>query len=134
MANRLIDEHAGCNPIALQGQGANPTPARKQRCIAICIDDFGLHGGVNHAALELAGLGRVNALACMVGAPQWQAASAQLARLEAVGVEIGLHFDFTEFPLHAASRHALPRLVAAAYCAGVQRPRRHGDATQGGAA
>ena len=79
------------------------------------MDDFGLHAGVNAAVLRLASLQRVNAVACMVGAPSWHAAREQLASLEAAGVEIGLHLDFTEFPLDPTLRRALPVLQGAAY-------------------
>ena len=86
-----------------------------QRSIALCVDDFGLHAGVNAAVLRLASLQRINAVACMVGAPSWRAAREHLASLEAAGVEIGLHLDFTEFPLDATLRRALPVLQGAAY-------------------
>jgi chitin disaccharide deacetylase len=37
--------------------------------LAICVDDYGLHAGVNVAAIALAGAGRVSAISAMVGGP-----------------------------------------------------------------
>lgn len=86
-----------------------------QRRIAICVDDVGLHAGINRAALELAALGRVSALSCLVGAPAWRACSQSLSPLERDRIDIGLHLDLTEFPLMPASRWSLPALIASAY-------------------
>lgn len=109
----------------MTGPGAHGgigTPNGRLR-IALCIDDFGLHAGINGAALELAGLGRVTAIACMVGAPQWRAGCTALARLDASALDIGLHLDFTEAPLAAASRQPLTALLLRAYTTGLNRKR-----------
>lgn len=84
-------------------------------CIAVCADDFGLHEGINRAALQLAAAGRVQAIACMVGAAAWPAGSRALARLDGEPVDIGLHLDFTTAPMIAATRRSLPALIAGAY-------------------
>lgn len=79
--------------------------------IALCIDDFGLHEGVNEAALRLAASGRVTAVSCMTGAPRWRAGAARLAAV-ARGTDVGLHLDLTEYPLTRGMRMSLPALVA----------------------
>ncbi len=91
------------------------------RRIALCVDDFGLHEGVNAAVFRLAELGRVNAVSCMVGAPAWPAAAAQLAALPRRQTELGLHLDFTEYPVRQ-SRHRLPHLIVAAYARRLSAP------------
>jgi predicted glycoside hydrolase/deacetylase ChbG (UPF0249 family) len=83
--------------------------------VAICVDDFGLHGGVNQAALELARAGRVTAISAMVGAPAWVGGAAALAGLDPDRVDVGLHLDLTEYLLQMARPGSLARLVAAAY-------------------
>lgn len=103
--------------------GAHGGQRQRPRAIALCVDDFGLHAGVNEAALQLAGLGRASAIACLVGGPAWQADGWRLTGLDPAAVDIGLHLDFTECPLIAASRHSWQALVAGAYC-GWLNPRR----------
>jgi chitin disaccharide deacetylase len=80
--------------------------------MAVCIDDFGLHEGVNAAALALAQMGRVTAISCMAGAPRWRSGAAALAGLPREKVDVGLHLDFTEHPISPASRRSLPALIA----------------------
>lgn len=79
--------------------------------LTLCLDDFGLHRGVNAAALALARLGRLDALSCMVGAPGWAEARRQLEAFEPGRVDLGLHLDLTEFPLRPGLRHPLPALI-----------------------
>jgi len=85
--------------------------------VTLCIvaDDFGLNPGVNRAVLDLVARGRVQAVGCMVGAPAWPAGSARLRRLPRAAVDVGLHLDFSAFPVHAGSRRPLRSLIAAAY-------------------
>ena len=45
--------------------------AEHSRYLCIAVDDFGLHAGVCKAALQLAEIGRTQAISCMVGAPAW---------------------------------------------------------------
>ena len=80
--------------------------------LTVCIDDYGLHPGVNDAALALAGMGRLHAISCMVGAPHWVAGAPALRGLAGGPVDVGLHLDFTECPLLASNRRSLPRLIA----------------------
>ncbi len=79
-------------------------------CIALCLDDLGLHAGVNAAAAVLAGQGRLSAVSCMVGAAHWSGARETLAACGAAGADIGLHLDLTEAPLRL-SRQGLAGLV-----------------------
>jgi chitin disaccharide deacetylase len=84
---------------------AHAAPEHSQRrAICIVIDDFGLHAGINQAALELATMGHAQAIGCMVGGPAWRNGSPALRRLDAQQVDLGLHLDLTELPL-------LPRTV-----------------------
>jgi chitin disaccharide deacetylase len=86
--------------------------ALPERRIAVCIDDFGLHQGVNDAAMALASLERITAISCMVGAPAWRSGAPSLARLDPKCIDIGLHLDLTEHPLDPASHRPLPLLAA----------------------
>ena len=84
------------------------------RKIAVCVDDFGLHAGINDATLALAESGRITATSCMVGAPAWRAGAKALARLPAEKIDLGLHLDLTAHPVAAASRRPLPVLMGLA--------------------
>jgi predicted glycoside hydrolase/deacetylase ChbG (UPF0249 family) len=95
-------------------RGAEVSDATAHRLICVCVDDVGLHPGIDAAAFDLVELGRVHALACMVGAPGWPAVAARL-RPHAEAIDIGLHLDFTEHPLTAAARSGLARLIASTY-------------------
>jgi len=77
--------------------------------LCLCIDDFGLHAGINAAAFNLVAQGRAHALACQVGGPAWEAGAAELRRAQ--GVDVGLHLDFTEHPLREPAR-PLGRLIS----------------------
>jgi predicted glycoside hydrolase/deacetylase ChbG (UPF0249 family) len=79
--------------------------------IAVCVDDFGLHPGINQAVFRLASLGRISAVSCMTGAPQWQAGAQRLAEFAPERLDVGLHLDLTEHPLDADLRTALPALL-----------------------
>ena len=80
--------------------------------LTVCIDDYGLHPGVNDAALALAEMGRLHAISCMVGAPHWLAGAPALLGLAGGDVDLGLHLDFTEYPLLASNRRPLLQLIA----------------------
>jgi len=99
---------------------ANKGPALMKR-LAICIDDFGMHDGVNAAALQLAQCGRITAISCLVGAPSWSQGVNSLRMLNVESVDLGLHLDLTEYPLQRASRHKLLQLIVLAYCGGLDR-------------
>ena len=83
--------------------------------ICVVLDDFGLDTGVNFAAHRLADLGRLQAVGALVGAPAWRRGTGLLRRLDAEGLDIGLHLDLTEAPLLRMSRRPLSSLVALAY-------------------
>ena len=85
------------------------------RSISICIDDFGLHWGINEAVLTLVRQGRVQAVSAMVGGDAWRQGAQALRALGPGQLEIGLHLDLTECPLHPATRRPLSRLMALAY-------------------
>lgn len=80
--------------------------------IAVCVDDFGLHRGIDDAALQLAAMGRISAISCNVGAPQWSQSARRLRELPRDRVDVGLHLDFTECPVDPAARWPLNRLIA----------------------
>jgi predicted glycoside hydrolase/deacetylase ChbG (UPF0249 family) len=80
--------------------------------IAICVDDFGLHRGIDDAALQLAAMGRISAISCNVGAPQWRPAARRLRELPRDRVDVGLHLDFTECPVDPGARWPLNVLIA----------------------
>jgi hypothetical protein len=71
----------------------------RRREICVAVDGFGLHVGINQAALRLAALGHVQAIGCMVGGAGWPAWSRLLRRLALSDVDLGLHLDLTEAPL-----------------------------------
>ena len=75
--------------------------------LAVCVDDYGLHAGVNIAAIALAGAGRVSAISAMVGAPAWNAGVPAVRALSPLAVDVGLHLDLTEFPLDGQLRRPL---------------------------
>jgi predicted glycoside hydrolase/deacetylase ChbG (UPF0249 family) len=97
------------------GDGHDAAEDSSPRAICLCVDDFGIHSGVDAAALDLVALNRVHAIGCMPGGVSWPAASRRLQALDASEVDIGLHLDFTEHPLLPGSRHDLPALIAASY-------------------
>ena len=85
-------------------------PAGTMICIA--LDDYGLSHGINEAALRLVDAGRLQATGAMVGAPAWRAGVAALRRLDAHGIDIGLHLDLSEHPLPPHKPWALRSLIA----------------------
>lgn len=82
------------------------------RCVAICVDDFGLHEGVNQAVLKLAELARISAVSCMVGAPAWTQGAAALRAHDARQLDVGLHLDLTECTIDQRLRGPLARWFA----------------------
>lgn len=81
----------------------------------MCADDFGLHSGIDSAALRLADMHRVHAISCLVGGKSWGVSSRLLSRFNPGGIDIGLHLDFTEAPLLGSSRRSLPGLILASH-------------------
>jgi predicted glycoside hydrolase/deacetylase ChbG (UPF0249 family) len=95
--------------------GAARANAPPERAICVCIDDFGLHPGVNDATAKLVQQGRVHAVGAMVGAPAFRDGAAILRAADAHGVDIGLHLDLTEHPLRPGSRRSLRGWIVASY-------------------
>ena len=89
--------------------------------VCLCVDDFGLHSGVNDAALRLAGMARVHAIGSLVGAPAWKGGVPGLRQLDGEGLDVGLHLDLTEYPLLAGSRKPLRSLIAASFTHQIDR-------------
>lgn len=88
-------------------------PAARRLCL--CVDDFGLHGGIDTAALQLVDMQRVHAVGCLVGGRSWVESSRSLRRFDQGSLDVGLHLDLTEAPLLGASRHSLRALIAASH-------------------
>jgi chitin disaccharide deacetylase len=78
------------------------------------VDDFGMHDGINQAALDLVKRGSVSAISCMVDGPAWHSGSISLKQT-AVEVEVGLHLNFTENFVQSLVSVPLPRLILLAY-------------------
>ncbi len=97
------------------------THSREPTLLAVCIDDFGMHDGVNQAALELGGAGRVSAVACMVDGPAWRDGAQAMQHGLKGKVDIGLHLDLTEPWPGGARKPSHPALVLAAYAGRVPR-------------
>lgn len=87
-----------------------PPNSAETRSLCICIDDIGLHEGINRAALALVDVHHVHAVSCMVGAPAWAQAADMLRERADQDLDIGLHLDLTEYPLTRPAR-ALPALI-----------------------
>jgi predicted glycoside hydrolase/deacetylase ChbG (UPF0249 family) len=85
-------------------------PERPGRRLAVCADDFGFGPAVSRGIADLAARGRINAVSCLSGGADWQAAAVHLAALPRT-VERGLHFNLTEGrPLSADLRRVWPEL------------------------
>lgn len=57
----------------------------------VCADDFGLTEDINHAILELCGLGRLSAVSCMAALPQCTRGAMQDLLQHQGAVDVGLH-------------------------------------------
>lgn len=120
----MRSEHSGTGEPterAWYGTGSapqDPPSSPAPRSIAVCIDDYGLHAGINRAALELAGAHRVSAISCMPDGPAWAEGVAELHALPA-GVQLGLHVNLTEPIGPAGLTRPLSRLILRAYLAGL---------------
>ena len=110
----LRDEQHDDGPVHQRGGTANGDEAHDTtRTLCICVDDVGMHAGIDAAALRLAAMGRVHALGGLVGGASWGSACEGLRRAGMDGVDIGLHLDLTETPLLAPSRRSLASWIAA---------------------
>ncbi|MDQ2778625.1 MAG: ChbG/HpnK family deacetylase [Pseudomonadota bacterium] len=98
------------------------------RALCIALDDYGLHTGINQAALQLAAAGRVQAIGCMVGGPAWPQGSPALVELDQAhpgsrGVDLGLHLDLTECPGAVFGARPLWRLMLQCWSHKIDRSR-----------
>ena len=91
-----------------------------KRTICACVDDYGLHAGINQAALNLVREDRISAVSCLVDGPAWPSGWNAL-KFDAARVEIGLHLNFTEDLGHDRILHPLPKLILLAYLGGLNR-------------
>lgn len=80
--------------------------------LGVCVDDFGLNGWINEAALKLALAGRISALSCLVDAPAWPSGAALLDRPMRQRVDVGLHLNLTESFDAGRSRPSIAAWVA----------------------
>jgi predicted glycoside hydrolase/deacetylase ChbG (UPF0249 family) len=75
-------------------------PAAASRHLTVCVDDFGLHDGVNQAVCQLVAQGRVTAVSCLVDGLAWAGGVAQLRQVAGQGAsrraDVGLHLNFSE--------------------------------------
>lgn len=96
------------------------------RHLVVCVDDFGLHEGVNQAVFELLRLQRISAVSCLVDGPTWASGAAALQALAYPGgatlarqADVGLHLNLTECldPVAQAAWPSRPlgALIRAAY-------------------
>jgi predicted glycoside hydrolase/deacetylase ChbG (UPF0249 family) len=89
----------------------NATP----RPLAVCIDDLGLHAGVNQAAQELARAGRVSSWSCMVDGEAIADVATWLASNPHDNLELGLHLNLTEALPRAPWHRPLKTLILGCY-------------------
>jgi predicted glycoside hydrolase/deacetylase ChbG (UPF0249 family) len=85
------------------------------------VDDYGLHAGINQAALNLARLNRISAISCLVDGPAWPAGWKTLQAADATHVEVGLHLNFTEDFGQNRIVHPLPKLIFLTYARALDR-------------
>ncbi len=113
-------------PRAWNRPDADPEAAcgstKSVRRLVVCADDFGLDRPVNAGALTLAGLQRLSAIGCMVGAPFWRSDAPALRSLDTANVDIGLHLDLTQHPLDGRIRRSLPEWILRSHCGALDRP------------
>jgi predicted glycoside hydrolase/deacetylase ChbG (UPF0249 family) len=98
-------------------------PARRH--LTVCVDDFGLHAGVNEAVCQLIDQGRVTATSCLVDGLGWPEGAAQLKAVAGQGAQrradVGLHLNFSETLQPPAtlgsawSAQPVSRLIAQSY-------------------
>jgi predicted glycoside hydrolase/deacetylase ChbG (UPF0249 family) len=84
------------------------------RLLSLCADDYGAGAAIDHGIRQLAALGRLSAVSCLVNTPGWALAAPQLQQLDMVErdrVRLGLHFNLTEgAALTPALRQVWPQL------------------------
>lgn len=85
------------------------------RPLAVCIDDLGLHAGVNRAARALAQQGRVSSWSCLVDGPAMAEVVRGLGEVSHDTLECGLHLNLTEALPGARWVRPLNTLIVDAY-------------------
>jgi predicted glycoside hydrolase/deacetylase ChbG (UPF0249 family) len=93
---------------------SQPEQMTPRRMICICVDDFGMHDGINRAALDLAAKSRVSAISCMVEGPAWDSGAAAL-KASVHPIEVGLHLNLTHDFREATSPKSVARVILLAY-------------------
>jgi chitin disaccharide deacetylase len=94
---------------------------KSTRSLAICVDDFGLHPGVNAGVQRLAAQGRISATSCLVNGPSWAAGAPALRAVDMQALDVGLHLDLTEHPCDVRLRLPVSGWIAAAWLGRVSR-------------
>ncbi|TKR53955.1 ChbG/HpnK family deacetylase [Allopusillimonas ginsengisoli] len=98
-----------------------------EREIHICADDFGMNAHVDAGIVSLALCHRLTGTSCLVDGPLFEQ---DIAQLQATGIKIGLHLNFTEslgqegplWPLRTIIMRSLARsLPASAISASIER-------------
>lgn len=111
-ANPTPLQEAQCPSAAVQDRLSHGAAEHSdQRAICIAVDDFGLHAGINQAALRLVEIGRTQAIGCMVGGRSWTTWNHLLRPLDRALIDLGLHLDFTEAPLLPGTLRSLSTLI-----------------------
>jgi len=80
--------------------------------LTLCADDFGLSGAINHAILDLAARGRLNATTMMVDGPEAAAGVAALPANVALGLHVVLSSEPTPLISALAPAGRLPHVDA----------------------
>lgn len=62
------------------------------KTLILCADDFGQNKSISEGILELAQMGRLSAVSCMVNGDDWPNG---IETLKTCGVQLGLHLNFT---------------------------------------
>lgn len=76
--------------------GLIPQMTGASRAICICVDDYGLHDGIDAACLRLVEQRRISALSVMTDGPTWPRSAQALRRVPSEVLDVGLHLNFTE--------------------------------------
>ncbi len=92
------------------------TKITNSKSVAVCVDDYGMHESVNEAVVELIERRRVTSTTVMVGGAASVSGAGLLRGLNSHSFEVGLHLDFTAYPLRLHDfKGRLDRLIQAAY-------------------
>lgn len=92
--------------------GTRPPPARY---LCVCADDFGMSIGINSAVFDLAEQGKISATSGMVRRSAWLAGARTLRRIDAAGLDVGLHLDLTRPTVADGAEPGLAGLIARTY-------------------